>query len=851
MPSMSVHAALDSLRFDPQFMRSVSAWERIAPRPARHADFPAELDPRLVAALRARGTAPLYNHQAAAVRAALSGQNVAVVTGTASGKTLCYNLPVLQTLLAQPEARALYLFPTKALAQDQAAALADLLTSLDAVDHIPVRTYDGDTATSQRRAVREQARLLITNPDMLHTGILPHHPRWAALFENLSWVVIDELHVYRGVFGSNVANLLRRLRRICRFYGAEPRFILTSATIANPQELAETLIEAPVRLIPPDLDGAPQAEKHVLIYNPPVIDPALGIRRAYTLEATRIAGQFLQHGVQTVVFARARLTTEILLGYLRDTLGQAGGDSSSIRGYRGGYLPLERREIEAGLRDGSVRGVVATNALELGVDIGQLGAAVIAGYPGTIASLWQQAGRAGRRSETSAVVLVASAAPLDQFIALHPRYLFERSPEHGLINPNNLAILLRHLRCAAFELPFEQGEGFGSASDVADLLEFLVEEGELHRSNGTYRWVAESYPAEGMSLRASTDDTVVIQDIGEGRPVVIGEVDRVSAPLLLHEGAVYIHEGRTFLVSRLDWENALAEVQPAEVDYYTDASEVVDLEVLEVFDADETSSARRAHGRVRLTAQATSFRKVKRYTHETLGYGAIDLPPREFETTAYWMWIAPDVAKRLEEEGVLLPPNDYGPDWARASEAARRRDGGRCRQCGAPEREGRKHHVHHLRPFRDFGYVPGENRNDLLANSLDNLITLCPACHHRAETARGARTALGGLAYALANIAPLFLMCDPRDLGSMAEMRSKETRAPTITLYDRVPEGLGLAERLYDLHADLLRGAGELVRSCPCADGCPACVGPVAPGAGEVKVLTMRLAEALLTAAKA
>ncbi|MCJ7708193.1 MAG: DEAD/DEAH box helicase, partial [Anaerolineales bacterium] len=609
---MPIEDALEQLRFDRQFMANVTAWERLPARPARYADFPPSLDPRLIAALRSRGTAPLFTHQAAAVEASLAGENVVVVTGTASGKTLCYNLPVLQSLLSDPAARAIYLFPTKALAQDQAAALGDLLGTLEAVDDVPVRTYDGDTSKAQRRGIRDQARILITNPDMLHTGILPHHPRWSALFENLRWVVIDELHVYRGVFGSNVANLLRRLRRLCRFYNADPRFVLTSATIANPKELAERLIEAPVRLVSPDLDGSPRAEKHVILYNPPVIDRALGIRRAYTLESTRLAGQFLSRGVQTAIFARARLTTEVLLGYIRDTVEQAGGDREAVRGYRGGYLPLERRAIERGLRDGSVRGVVATNALELGVDIGQLGAAVIAGYPGTIASLWQQAGRAGRRAEISAAVLVASAAPLDQFIALHPRYLFEQSPEHGLINPDNLAILVRHLRCAAFELPFQAGEAFGAAGDVSELLDFLAEEGDLFRSNGSYRWVADSYPAEAVSLRASSDDTVVIQDVGQGRPVVIGQIDRTAAPILLHEGAVYIHEGRTFLVTRLDWENALAEVEPAEVDYYTDASESVDLEVLEVYDADERSEARRAHGRVRLTAQATSFRKVKR-----------------------------------------------------------------------------------------------------------------------------------------------------------------------------------------------------------------------------------------------
>jgi DEAD/DEAH box helicase domain-containing protein len=565
----------------------------------------------------------------------------------------------------------------------------------------------------------DEVRLLITNPDMLHAGILPHH-RAGRPSSRLRWIVIDELHVYRGVFGSNVANVLRRLRRLCRFYGSEPRFILTSATIANPKEHAERLIEAPVRLVPPDLDGSPRAEKHVLIYNPPVIDPALGIRRAYTLETTRIAGRFLAGDVQTVVFARARLTTEVILGYLRDAVRQDGGDPAAVRGYRGGYLPLERREIEHGLRDGSVRGVVATNALELGVDIGQMGAALIAGYPGTIAGIWQQAGRAGRRSEASVALLIASGAPLDQFIALHPAFLFDTPHEQALIHPDNLAIVARHLRCAAFELPFGDGEPFGTYPETQALLSMMAEEGDLHHSGGAYRWVADEYPAGGVSLRSSGDQPVVIQQSRDGKPTVIGEVDRQTAPVLVHEGAVYIHEGRTFLVARLDWENGLAEVTASEVDYYTDAAESVELEILEVFDADEGGALRKAHGRVKLTAQPTSFRMIKRYTHETLGYGAIDLPPREYETTGCWLWIAAETARRLEEEGILLAPNDYGPSWPDASRAARVRDGHHCRQCGAPERPGRAHDVHHLRPFREFGYVPGENRNDRQANALDN-----------------------------------------------------------------------------------------------------------------------------------
>jgi DEAD/DEAH box helicase domain-containing protein len=831
---------LDRLRLDPQFMANVAAWERLPARDGRYAPFPPGLDSRLVEALRERGVTALYTHQARAVAAALRGENVAVVTGTASGKTLCYNLPVLQALLSDPAARALYLFPTKALAQDQADELAQLASALHLSSSVHV--YDGDTPPARRSAIRKAGGVLISNPDMLHTGILPHHTKWAEWFARLRYVVLDELHVYRGVFGSHMANVLRRLRRLCRFYGSQPQFVCASATIANPKELAEKLLEAPVTLVGDD--GSPRAEKFVLLYNPPLVDPALGLRRSYLLEAQRLTGELLADDVQTAVFARTRNATEVLLGYLRDEAQKRGRDPQSVRGYRGGYLPLERREIERGLREGAVRAVVATNALELGVDIGQLGAVVIAGYPGTVASLWQQAGRAGRRSEASAALLVASAAPLDQFLATHPRYLFERSPEHALINPDNLALLVGHVRCAAFELPFQAGEPFGRFAQVGELLQVLAEDGELHRSNGTYRWVADAYPADDVSLRSAGDDRVVIQEVGEGRPVVIGEVDRASAPVRVYEGAVYLHEGRQFVVTRLDWEHGLAEVQAAEVDYFTEASEAVDVDVETVFDSDEGRAPRRAWGELRVTAQPASFRRVKRYTHETLGHGEINLPAREFQTTGYWLWIPPDVVQQLAEAGILVAPNDYGPNWEPQRDAARARDGYRCRQCGAPE-AGREHDVHHLAPFRSFGYVPRMNENYRLANDLDNLITLCRACHRRAEAVRGTQTALGGLAHALGNLAPLFLMCDPRDLSVLSEARSKATRSPTITLYDLVPDGLGFAEKLYELHAELLRGALELVSACPCRDGCPACVGPVGVEGAETKELTRRLAERL------
>ena len=845
---MFVTRVLDLLRSDRRFMRNVAAWERIPAQPARYAPAPAVLDPRLIDALRSCEIDHLYTHQAQAIESAFRGENPVVVTATASGKTLCYNLPVLHALLREPSSTALYLFPTKALAQDQLATLTDLIDALGA--NIAVRTYDGDTPRDRRRAARDAGGIVITNPDMLHTGILPHHTQWAALFESLRYVVIDELHAYRGVFGSHFANVLRRLKRICRFYGSRPQFILASATIANPVELAERLIEEPVKLI--DDDGAPRGEKHFILYNPPLTDPQLGLRRSSLLEARDLAAQFLLNDVQTILFARARLTTEVLLTYVRDAVASQGGDPNVIHGYRGGYLAEERRVIEKALRDGSARGVVATNALELGIDIGQLDAAILAGYPGTIASALQQAGRAGRRADTSAAILVASASALDQFLVAHPRYFFERSPEHGLIAPDNLIILTNHLKCASFELPFDAGEQFGRFEQTSELLDALVEEGILVRqptnqpSNDQtrYFWMSDSYPAQGISLRTGTADTIVILDQSESRARSIGQIDRETAPVLVYAGAIYIHEGQQYQVESLDWEKGRALVRPASVDYYTDATSTVDVQVLEELERAETGSTIKSQGEVMVTTQAVGFRKIKLYTHETLGWGEIDLPEQPMQTTAYWFSLAPEVADKLIADGVIFAPNDYGPNWDEQREAARRRDGYRCRTCGAMERS-RQHDIHHIRPFREFGYVRGQNENYQQANALDNLITLCPACHRRAEATRGLRGALSGLGQLMRQIAPLFLMCDPRDIDVQAEARSPFTELPTITIFDRVPGGIGLSQQCFDLHLDLLRAARDLVAQCRCENGCPACVGPAGEGGSDMKALTLKLLDAL------
>jgi DEAD/DEAH box helicase domain-containing protein len=856
---------LARLRLDNRFMPNVAAWERLPARPARYGAWPRELDARLVAGLQRQGLAQLYGHQAEAIEAVMRGDNVVIATGTASGKTLCYNLPVLQAALHDPAARALYLFPTKALAHDQVQALHTLAEGLPIP--LTLAAYDGDTPTARRSAIRQRAQVLLSNPDMLHAGLLPHHPQWADFFAHLRYVVLDELHVYRGVFGSHVANVIRRLKRVCAFYGAAPQWVCASATIANPRALAETLLEAPITLI--DHDDSPRAEKHLLLYNPPMLDAAQGLRRSCLLEAQRLMTEFLADGVQTAAFARTRNATELLLGYVRDEARKRGLDPQTVRGYRGGYLPAERRAIEHGLRSGAVRGVVATNALELGVDIGPLGAVVMAGYPGTLASLWQQAGRAGRRSESSAAIVVASAAPLDQYLMAHPRFVFERSPERARVNPNHLALLADHLRCAAFELPFGAAESLGKAGELGDLLEVVREQGDLHLAGGRYRWIGAAYPAAAVSLRALGDDRIVIQDVSAGRPHVIGEVDRASAPVRAHAGAVYLHEGRQYLIQRLDWANARADAIPAEVDYFTEASESVEIEIVSAAEGRDVTMPRlsdgaestpaletpwasrpspiihhpspilHARGEIRLTSQPVAYRKVRRYTHEMLDYVPLDFPAREFQTTGYWLWFPPETVQHLMTVGVFLGPNNYGPNWAAQRNAARARDGRRCRQCGAAETT-REHDVHHILPFRSFGYIPKVNEQYRLANGLENLLTLCRTCHARVEAGRGTQTALGGLAHALANLAPLFLMCDPRDLGVLSQTRHPATGAPTITLYDLVPEGLGFAAQLYASRAELWRGARDLICACPCHEGCPTCVGPTMPNS-NVKALTITL----------
>ncbi len=734
---MNLEQTMDMLRNTPEFMAQVTRWEIIPPREAVYGEFPEKIHSKLIQILNQRNISRLYSHQAEAIRFILEGKHVVVVTPTASGKTLCYNLPVLQSILDHPETRALYLFPTKALSQDQVDELHGLIQDLGM--DIKTYTFDGDTPASARQAIRSVGHIMVTNPDMLHQGILPHHTAWIKLFEQLKYVVIDEVHTYRGVFGSHFANVIRRLKRICAFYGSSPQFIGCSATIANPKELFEKLIEEEVVLV--DRNGAPSGEKHFIFYNPPVVNAELGIRKSSIKEAQSIAKRFLSAGSQVIVFVRSRLRVEVLLTYLKETMASLHQYQNKVRGYRGGYLPSQRREIEKGLREGSIQCVVSTNALELGIDIGQLAVAIMAGYPGTIASTWQQAGRAGRRESISLAVLVASSAPIDQYIIHHPEYFFESPPESGIIDPDNLVILMSHLKCAAFELPFKKGERFGVDSTEA-LLQYLEEHHVLHCVEDQYHWTSEVYPAEEISLRSAGPDNVVIVDTTD-KERVIGEVDLFSAPILVHDEAIYIHEGEQFHVDHLDWDRRRALVHRVNVDYYTDAQTKTDIRVLDCFESLPVPGGQKAHGEVSVTTVATLYKKIKFGTHENVGSGRIHLPEVTMHTTAFWWELEESIREKL-----MLSEASLG-------------DG------------------------------------------------------------------LKAVANVLANVIPIWIMTDPRDLCTLAMLRSPFSFRPTIYIYERTPGGVGYSKKIFRLHEDLLHAARDLIRMCSCSNGCPSCVGPV------------------------
>ncbi|GAB4184649.1 MAG: ATP-dependent helicase MrfA [Calditrichia bacterium] len=640
---MNLEQLISWLKNHHYFSKNVTHWETIPARQATYVDFPGDIEPKLLDALDVRGIHQLYSHQREAYEAITSGEHIGLVTPTASGKTLSYNLPILNNLLKNPSDRAMYLFPTKALAQDQLKELYALIELMEA----PIKTYtfDGDTPVQARKAIREAGQIIITNPDMLHQGILPHHTIWIKLFETLKYVVIDEIHSYRGVFGSHLANVIRRLKRIARFYGNEIQFICCSATIGNPKELIEKIIEEPVTII--DKNGAPSGEKHFVLYNPPVVNWQLGIRRGVVGEARKLGELFLDAGVQSIIFARSRMKVEIIATYLKNYAKKKFNNGGIVRGYRGGYLPSERRTIEEGIKQNKIKTVVSTNALELGIDIGSLDVSILAGYPGSIASTWQQSGRAGRKNSTAISILIASSSPLDQFLIHHPEYILGIKAEDVQIDPNNLTILLNHIKCGAFELSFQPNESFG-IDNISDILDFLVEERILKKGDdGKYYWMREIYPAEEVSLRTASPDNVVIVD-KTYQERVIGEVDLLSAPELVHKDAIYIHEGQQYHVDDLDWPRKKAYVKQVDVDYFTDAITKTSIKILVQDENEEKEYFGINWGEINVSTVVTGYKKIKLYTHENVGAGRVFLPEMEMATESFWIHFYPAFLEKLE-----------------------------------------------------------------------------------------------------------------------------------------------------------------------------------------------------------
>jgi DEAD/DEAH box helicase domain-containing protein len=754
---MNIEQLLEQLKLNERVIKNVTCWTRIPPREAVYEEFPKDIDIRIKNALESKGIYKLYSHQASAISEVGKGKNIVVVTPTASGKTLCYNIPVLDAIVKDEESRALFIFPTKALAQDQLAELHGLIT--EAGVEIKTYTYDGDTPQSARKAIRQAGHIVVTNPDMLHSGILPHHTKWTKLFENLKYVVIDEVHHYRGVFGSHMANVMRRLKRICDFYGSNPQFICCSATIANPGELTGRIIGSDVEVI--DNNGAPSGEKHIIFYNPPVVNRELGIRRSSSLETRFLADIFIRNLIQTIVFTRSRLNVEVLVTYLKDIFSKSIKNKNSIRGYRGGYLPNQRREIERGMRNGEITGIVTTNALELGIDIGSLESCIMCGYPGTIASTWQQAGRAGRKTGISTAILVASSSPIDQYIINNPDYFFEKSPENGLINPNNLVILYNHIKCAAFELPFTDGENFG-VDTTPEILAYMEEARILRHVGNRWYWMSDVFPADEISLRSASNENFIIIDISSPDRRVIGECCRFSAPMLLHEEAIYIHEGQQYQVEKLDFEEKKAYVKMVDVDYYTDANLAVDLKVIDVFRDENCNDIVKSCGEVMVSSLVTMFKKIKFYTHENIGSGPVNLPETSMHTTSYWISFSEKISESMSQTNI---------------------------------------------------------QNGLL-----------------------------GLSNVLSNAAPIYLMCDPRDISVVYQVKSSFTQRPTIYIYDNYPGGVGFSNKLFEIHKEIFETAKSMIENCDCESGCPSCVGPLNEfsGSDNPKETTLMLIETII-----
>jgi len=803
----------------PDFCKNISSWNVIPAIEAQTRPFPQPLRQELQTGLTKLSVSTLYSHQIDCFEAIERGQNVVISTGTASGKTLAYNLPILNRILNQANPTALYLFPTKALTQDQLTSINKLISCANISSLVKPEIFDGDTPQSKRIAIRNQANVVMTNPDMLHQAILPHHTLWYKFLTNLAFVVIDEMHSYRGVFGSHFANVLRRLKRVCTFYGSFPQFVLTSATIGNPLELSEKLTETKTHLI--NSDGSQHGEKQLIIYNPPIIDKQLAIRKSAVITAVEFTRELINHNLQTLVFARTRRTVEMFLSHLRASL--PAEKHKYVRAYRSGYLKSERREIEKEFREGRLKAVVATSALELGIDIGELETVILLGYPGSIATTKQRSGRAGRKNQSSATILIPTPDPLDQYLASHPEYFIDQNPENALIDPNNLAILTQHVLCAAFELPFTSNESFGNFDQniLHNILELYLNQSVFNKQGDKYFYLNDQYPAAKVSLRSTTPDIIALKVGNEQDNQLLGEVDSASAAWLVHPGAIYLHDAGFFKVNSLDFEIGECLLERTNNEYYTIPNLSTTIERFSSICDEKYNFYHKQYGQLSLKFVINSFKKYRWLTNELLNTEALNLPSSELETTGFWINISQNLIDKLKSEGTwTAQTNDYGNDWSELRKKILLRDGYKCRACGKTLATTQLH-VHHILPIKSFADAS-------LANTASNLVSLCPACHSLAELNVRFRSGLAAAGNALRNLAPLFVMCEREDIGSLSEVKSVLADGlPSILVYDNIPGGLGLSRKLYENHHKWIASAIEAIAYCPCEEGCPACVGPV------------------------
>lgn len=808
----------------PEFKEGIAVKNYSSAQEAELDDYPECVNQITQDIFRKSGIDYIYRHQTQAINEVFKGNNIVISTGTASGKSLSYLLPIFDSLVNSSQACSILLYPTKALCHDQKMQISEYLKHLMSLTgkSPDCGVYDGDTVRDERKRIRDNAQLILTNPDMFNIGILPNHTEWSRVFTNLKYVVIDEVHVYRGIFGSHFTNLIRRMKRICRFYGSHPQFILCSATLSNISEFSEKLIEEKLSII--DQDYSQKGRKHFIIYNPPFVNKELGIRRSYLQETVRILRHLRNFDLQILLFARSRRNVEMIFTNLE----RKDDNTEDIRTYRSGYLSSTRRTTETEMKKGNIKTIIATNALELGIDIGGIDIVILCGYPGTIAATRQQSGRAGRRNNTSLTIMVTSSEPLEQYLANNPDYLFHKAPEQALIQPDNPYILLSHLSSAVFELPFRTDERFGllEKQQLNFYLELLQKMNKTKLSNNSYYWISEKYPSEEISLRIADPSQFVLLNKG----LIIGKLDKQSALWMAHPGAVYLQEGKIYLVEELDLEKGLINLCEKDPGYYTEHMSKVDIELIELEKIQELNGYFKYYGKLKVTTIITGFRKIHWITHEILDYGKLELPPTTLITTGYWFSISPELVKELKEEQIWFDENNnYGKEWDSIREKVLIRDAYKCQACGKTENI--RLEIHHKTPFKMF-------KNKTQANDFSNLVTLCASCHKEAEAMIKIQSALSGMEYILHNLAPLFLMCERNDLGIHKEACAiYADQNPCILFYDTVPGGIGLSEKLFDNHQDLLNETQRIIALCECQNGCPSCTGAVSENGWGAKNL--------------